>query len=37
MSFEEVKRLLPQRNPFILIDINVEFEEGKSVFCLKNV
>ena len=37
MSFEEVKRLLPQRNPFILIDRIVEFEDGKRVVCLKNV
>ncbi|MGR3318180.1 MAG: 3-hydroxyacyl-ACP dehydratase FabZ [Candidatus Anammoxibacter sp.] len=37
MSFEEVKRLLPQRNPFILIDRILEFEDGKRVVCLKNV
>ncbi|MGR3220409.1 MAG: 3-hydroxyacyl-ACP dehydratase FabZ [Candidatus Anammoxibacter sp.] len=37
MSFEEVKRLLPQRNPFILIDRIIEFEDGKRVVCLKNV
>lgn len=37
MSFEEVKGLLPQRNPFILIDRIVEFEAGKRAVCLKNV
>ena len=37
MSFEEVKELLPQRNPFILIDKIVEFEEKKRVVCIKNV
>ena len=37
MSFEEVKNLLPQRNPFILIDKIVEFEEKKRVVCIKNV
>ena len=35
MSFEEVKDLLPQRNPFILIDKIVEFEEKKRVVCIK--
>ena len=37
MSFEEVKGLVPQRNPFILIDKIVEFEEKKRVVCIKNV
>ncbi len=37
MGYEEIKSLLPQRNPFILIDKIVEFEEGKRVVCLKNV
>lgn len=37
MSFEELKDLIPQRNPFILIDKIVEFEEKKRVVCIKNV
>lgn len=37
MSYEEIKNLLPQRSPFILIDKIVDFEEGKRVVCIKNV
>jgi len=37
MSYGEVKSLLPQRNPFILIDKIIEFEDGKRVVCIKNV
>ncbi|MDO8125712.1 MAG: 3-hydroxyacyl-ACP dehydratase FabZ [Candidatus Brocadiales bacterium] len=37
MNFEEVKKLVPQRYPFLFIDKVVELEEGKRVVCLKNV
>ncbi len=37
MSYDEVKRLLPQRNPFIFVDKIVEFEENKRIVCIKNV
>lgn len=37
MSFEEIRGILPQKNPFIFIDRIVEFEAGKKIVCLKNV
>ncbi len=37
INFEEVKRLVPQRYPFLFIDKVVEIEEGKRIVCLKNV
>ncbi len=37
MSFEEVKRLLPQKYPFLFIDKVIELEKGKKIVCLKNV
>ncbi|MFQ5957458.1 MAG: 3-hydroxyacyl-ACP dehydratase FabZ [Candidatus Brocadiales bacterium] len=37
MNFEEVKRLVPQKYPFLFIDKVVELEEGKRIVCLKNV
>lgn len=37
MSFEEVRRLVPQKYPFLFIDKVVELEEGKRIVCLKNV
>ena len=37
MDFEEVKKLVPQRYPFLFIDKVVELEEGKRIVCLKNV
>ncbi len=37
MNFEEVKKLVPQRYPFLFIDKVVELEEGKKIVCLKNV
>ena len=37
MNFEEVRKLVSQRYPFLFIDKVVELEEGKRVVCLKNV
>lgn len=37
INFEEVRRLVPQRYPFLFIDKVVELEEGKRILCLKNV
>ncbi|HHT9119577.1 MAG TPA: 3-hydroxyacyl-ACP dehydratase FabZ [Candidatus Hypogeohydataceae bacterium YC41] len=37
INFEEIKRLVPQRYPFLFIDRVVEIEEGKKIVCLKNV
>jgi 3-hydroxyacyl-[acyl-carrier-protein] dehydratase len=37
MSFEELKALLPQRFPFLMIDRVVSIEEGRRIVALKNV
>lgn len=37
MGFEEVRRLLPQKYPFLLIDRVMEIERGRRILCLKNV
>lgn len=37
MDFEEVRRLLPHKYPFIFIDRVLEIEPGRRIVCLKNV
>lgn len=37
MSFEEIKKILPQRFPFIMIDKVIELEPGKSAVAIKNI
>ncbi len=37
LDFEEVKKLIPQRFPFIMIDKVVELEPGKHIVAVKNV
>lgn len=37
MSFEEIKKILPQRFPFIMIDKVVELDPGKSAIAVKNI
>jgi 3-hydroxyacyl-[acyl-carrier-protein] dehydratase len=37
INFEEVRRLLPQKYPFLFIDKVLEMEEGKRIVCVKNV
>lgn len=37
LNFEEVRRLVPQKYPFLFIDKVIELEEGKRIVCLKNV
>lgn len=37
LSFEEIKELIPQRFPFIMIDKVVELEPGKKAVAIKNV
>lgn len=37
MNFEEIKKILPQRFPFIMIDKIVELEPGKSAIAIKNI
>ncbi|MEW6570600.1 MAG: 3-hydroxyacyl-ACP dehydratase FabZ [Nitrospirota bacterium] len=36
-DFEEIKKLIPQRFPFIMIDKVLELEPGKKVLAIKNI
>ncbi len=37
LDFEEIKRLIPQRFPFIMVDRILELEPGKYAIAIKNV
>jgi len=37
LDFEEIKKLIPQRFPFIMIDKVLEIEHGKHVIAVKNI
>jgi 3-hydroxyacyl-[acyl-carrier-protein] dehydratase len=37
LDFEEIKKLIPQRFPFIMIDKILELDPGKQVIAVKNV
>ncbi len=37
LDFEEIKKLIPQRFPFIMIDRVIELEPGKHAVAVKNV
>jgi 3-hydroxyacyl-[acyl-carrier-protein] dehydratase len=37
LDFEEIKKLLPQRFPFLMIDKVVEIEPGKHAVAVKNI
>jgi 3-hydroxyacyl-[acyl-carrier-protein] dehydratase len=37
LDFEEIKKLLPQRFPFLMIDRVVEVEPGKHAISIKNI
>ncbi len=37
LDFEEIKKLIPQRFPFIMIDRIIELEPGKHAVAIKNV
>jgi len=37
MNIEEIKKLIPQRYPFLMLDKVIEIDEGKSITALKNV
>jgi len=37
LDFEEIKKLIPQRFPFIMIDRVLEIEQGKYAVAIKNV
>jgi len=37
LDFEEIKKLIPQRFPFIMIDRVLELEPGKEAIAVKNI
>jgi 3-hydroxyacyl-[acyl-carrier-protein] dehydratase len=37
LGFEEIKKLIPQRFPFIMIDIVIHLEPGKEAVAVKNI
>jgi 3-hydroxyacyl-[acyl-carrier-protein] dehydratase len=37
LDFEEIKKLIPQRFPFIMVDRIIEMEPGKRAVAIKNV
>jgi len=37
LDFEEIKKLIPQRFPFIMVDRIIELEPGKRAVAVKNV
>jgi 3-hydroxyacyl-[acyl-carrier-protein] dehydratase len=37
LTFEEIRKLLPQRFPFLMVDRIVALEKGKSAVAIKNV
>ncbi len=37
LDFEEIKRLIPQRFPFIMVDRVIEIEPGKHAIAVKNI
>lgn len=37
LDFEEIKKIIPQRFPFIMLDKVVELDPGKRVVAIKNV
>jgi 3-hydroxyacyl-[acyl-carrier-protein] dehydratase len=37
LDFEEIKKLVPQRFPFIMVDRVLEIEPGKHVIAVKNI
>ena len=37
LNFEQIKKLLPQRYPYLMIDKVVELYPGKSIVAIKNV
>jgi 3-hydroxyacyl-[acyl-carrier-protein] dehydratase len=37
LDFEEIKKLIPQRFPFLMVDKVLELEPGKEVLAVKNI
>jgi 3-hydroxyacyl-[acyl-carrier-protein] dehydratase len=37
LSFEEIRKLIPQKYPFLFIDKVVELQKGSKIVCLKNI
>jgi 3-hydroxyacyl-[acyl-carrier-protein] dehydratase len=37
LNFEEIKKIIPQRFPFIMLDKVIELDPGKSLVAVKNI
>lgn len=37
LSFEEIRKLVPQKYPFLFIDKVIELQKGSKIVCLKNI
>jgi 3-hydroxyacyl-[acyl-carrier-protein] dehydratase len=37
MGFDEIRNLLPQKEPFIFVDKVLELQKGERIVCLKNI
>ena len=37
LNFEQIKKLIPQRFPFLMLDKVTEYEEGKKILGVKNI
>ncbi len=37
LSFEEIRKLVPQKYPFLFIDKVIEFQKESKIVCLKNI
>jgi 3-hydroxyacyl-[acyl-carrier-protein] dehydratase len=37
LNFEEIRKLIPQKYPFLFIDKVVEFQKESKIVCLKNI
>jgi len=37
LNFEQIKKLLPQRYPYLMVDKVLELEPGKTIVAVKNV
>lgn len=37
LNFEQIKKLLPQRYPYLMVDKVIELEPGKTIVAVKNV
>ncbi len=37
IGYDEIQKILPQKEPFVLVDKVLELELGKNIVCLKNI